>query len=103
MTETQVQNAICEYLTVKKHFFWRQNVMGRYNSSRDVHYRMPKYSMVGIPDIILIKNGLFIGLEVKTEKGKISPNQAEFEELCNKAGGEYHIVRSIDDVVALGL
>jgi hypothetical protein len=40
---------------------------------------------------------------VKREGGKQSPDQKEFERLCVAAGGEYHVVRSIDDVQALGL
>jgi hypothetical protein len=64
-----------------------------------------KHSKKGVPDIILIKkgSGQFIGLEVKREDGKLSPEQREFERDSKAHGAEYHVVRSIDDVQALGL
>jgi hypothetical protein len=42
-------------------------------------------------------------LEVKTDKGKPSPDQLEFGRLVAAANARYHVVRSIDDVEALGL
>jgi hypothetical protein len=38
----------------------------------------PKYTMKGVPDIIVLKAGRFIGIEVKAPKGNLSPDQAEF-------------------------
>jgi len=64
---------------------------------------MPKYSMRGVPDIIVIKEGKFIGLEVKTKSGTLSEGQEYFQELCMKHNAEYHIVKSIEDVQAIGL
>ena len=99
--ERSIQLAICDYLALKRVFFWRQNTNpifadGKFRS-------MPKYSMNGVPDIIAIKDGKFWGLEVKRPKGKQSENQEMFEVLCKRAGGEYHVVCSIEDVQALGL
>jgi hypothetical protein len=31
---------------------------------------MPKYAMRGVPDVIVIRDGEFIGLEVKTDVGR---------------------------------
>lgn len=64
---------------------------------------MPKYTMKGLPDIIVIKDGKFIGLEVKTDTGRLSTDQVEFGRAANDAGVQYEVVRSIDDVVRLGL
>ena len=64
---------------------------------------MPKYSMRGVPDIILILKGNFVGLEVKPPGKYQSPEQKEFERNCLAAGGEYHVVRSIEDLQAIGL
>lgn len=101
--ETNIQSSICEYLQIKRYMFWRSNT-GAIFSGKDHAYRaMPKFSRNGVPDIILIKNGKFIGLEVKRPKGIQSENQKIFEFDCKKAGGEYHIVCSIDDVIKIGL
>jgi hypothetical protein len=99
--ESSIQKSICDYLALKKHMFWRQNNNPIYSEGR--MFKLPKYSMQGIPDIILIKDGFFIGLEVKRPKTKQSPGQLEFERRCKEAGGEYHVVRSIDDVKNIGL
>ena len=46
---------------------------------------------------------MIVGSEVKQEKGRLSPEQAEFGPQLFHAGAEYHVVRSIDDVQAIGL
>lgn len=99
--ESGIQTAICEYLARKKHFFWRQNTAPLFRDGR--YFAMPKYSIKGVPDIIVIKDGYFIGLEVKRAKTKQSPDQKEFERRCKESGAEYWVVRSIDDVQEIGL
>lgn len=99
--ETEIQKAICDYLAFRHHFFWRSNNTPIF---QDGKYRaMPRYGKTGVPDIILIKEGIFYGLEVKTQKGVISPSQEAFRDEAEKAGGRYYVVRNIDDVVFLGL
>src|SRR5690349_12013588 len=101
--ESEVLRAICEYLALRKVFFFRSNNQPIFDPARKVFRALPKYTMKGIPDIIAIKDGRFIGIEVKTDKGRQSPEQKEFEQLCSKHGGKYIVVRSIDDVQAIGL
>lgn len=101
--EKEIQLAICDYLAMKKHFFWRQNTNGMYDPTKKVFRAMPKYSMNGVPDIIVVKDGYFIGLEVKRKGSKQSQGQKDFEKLCKEAGGEYYVVSSIDDLVEVGL
>lgn len=104
MAETQVLYSICEYLAYKKDLlFWRNNTIPVFSVKNKSYIKMPKFSRTGLPDIIVIKKGKFIGLEVKTDKGKPSPNQIEFGFDCVKAGGEYYVVRSIEDVQKIGL
>lgn len=103
--EKEIQKTICTYLFDLKHYFgWRQNTAPTVQKSGDgwQFRRMAAHTMKGTPDIILIKDGIFIGLEVKRPGGKQSDDQKEFEKKCLKAGGQYHIVTSLDDVRALG-
>src|SRR5690606_35669338 len=97
-----IQTAICDYLAFQKHFFWRQNVIPAMNANGTMR-RLPKYVKTGVPDIIVVKDGFFIGLEVKRKGGVQSANQKEFEKGIKEAGGEYYVVRSIDDVKNIGL
>lgn len=103
--ETDILRAVCDYLqlrkTSQKYLFWRANNIGMYDGK---DYRpLPKYSMLGVPDINLIHRGRYIGLEVKTKTGVQSDNQKEFQRQCEDAGGQYFIVRSVNDVINIGL
>lgn len=42
-------------------------------------------------------SGKFIGIEVKTLTGEQSPEQVEFQALCDDAGAIYLLVESVDD------
>lgn len=79
--------------------------MAVFDSKAKAYRRFPKYCRRGVPDIILLEpqTGRFIGLEVKTDKGKLSPEQERFQEDVKSTGAEYWIVRSIDDIEKLGL
>lgn len=101
--ETEIQRSICDYLALRKHFFWRNNNTPIYDPTRKVFRAMPKYTMRGIPDIIVIANGHFYGIEVKRHGAALSKHQMKFAELCKKHNGTYFIARNIGDVQMQGL
>jgi hypothetical protein len=102
--EKDIQRAICDYLALRRYFFYRNNNTPIYDVTRKTFRAMPKYTPRGICDIIIIaKGGKYIGLEVKTKTGTQSEPQIIFEQNVKKAGGEYHIVRSLEDVQKIGL
>lgn len=103
--EKEIQLSILDYLAFRqnsgKFMFWRQNTVPVFDKG---HYRpMPKHSKNGVPDIILVRYGVFIGLEVKRPGGKLSVSQEAFKQELERAGGQYYVVTSIDDVQKLGL
>ena len=97
--ETDIQAAICEYLTLKKVFFWRSNNVAIFSEGR--FRAMPKFSRYGIPDIIAIMPplGRFWGIEVKRPGGKLSDAQREFSVAIQGVGGFYTVATSVDDIV----
>lgn len=101
--ETDIQRAICDYLALRRHFFWRNNNTPVFDTQRGAFRALPKYTLKGLPDIELIKDSCWVGLEVKSMKGTQSPEQKEFERRCKENGVEYYVVRSVDDVQRLGL
>ena len=104
MKENDIVKLICEYLFYKKDIlFWRQNTSPIFNARAGAYRAMPKFSLRGIPDIIVIKDGFFIGLEVKMPKNKQQQSQIDFQEGCEKAGGIYRVVHNLDEVIAMGL
>jgi hypothetical protein len=102
-SETETQAAICDYLALKGYLFSRTNNAPIYDTKRGIHRKLPKYTRRGWPDICLIHAGKFYGIEVKSEKGVISPDQAELGRELIKKGGEYIVARSVTDVIAAGL
>lgn len=85
MKEKEIQKKIIEYL----------NKNGAYSVKSIVTNRS------GSPDIICCFNGLFVALEVKTEKGIISKLQEYHQKEILKSGGRALIVRSVEEVKAL--
>jgi len=63
-------------------------------------FRVPPsvYGQKGLCDLIAIKNGMVVFIEVKAENGRQSDEQKVFEAKINSAGGIYILARSIDDV-----
>lgn len=100
--EATVQSSICEYLEARRHFFWRTNTTGVYDPIKKIHRKPSRFTKLGAPDINVVFQGKYYGLEVK-DKGSQSEEQRKFEIGCKIAGGNYHVVRSIDDVQKIGL
>ena len=100
-TENDILETICSYLAWKKEFFFRvNNIPVKVDG---VYRRMPKWSKLGVADVILVKDGKFIGLECKTSKGKLSSAQIQFRDDVRKANGLYYEIRSIEDLQKVGL
>lgn len=55
----------------------------------------------GMPDLMLIANGKFVGIEFKSAKGKQREDQVRWEREINQAGGTYILARSLDEVITL--
>lgn len=103
LKEGDVLNSVCEYLKFQGVFFWRNNTVGIYDAARKSFRSPPKYSMKGVPDVIAIIEGYFVGFEVKRPKrgGQAktyqSKEQKDFEALVVANKGYYFVVRSVDD------
>ena len=55
----------------------------------------------GIPDIIAIKNNRVLFLEIKRPKGKQSEHQKNFQAEIEGQGGEYYVVKSLEDLIKI--
>jgi hypothetical protein len=90
-SEAETQKLIMQYLKAAGIFAWRQNSGRRGGVS---------YGLLGSPDIIgMTKQGRFLGIEVKADKGVLSDSQKHFMEQCQASGGLYIVARSLDDVL----
>lgn len=58
----------------------------------------------GVPDIIGVYKGRFLGIEVKAAGGVLSDHQKNFIDRINAEGGIAFVAKSLDDVIEnLGL
>jgi Holliday junction resolvase len=57
--------------------------------------------MPGAPDLVAVKRGRVVFLEVKTEKGEVSEKQLEVHDLLRLHGMDVRVVRGIDDIADL--
>ncbi len=98
MKESKIQRGILDYLEL----FSRNNDLYFFRAGsgamRTEAGRYFKTGRPGCPDIVCCHKGQFIGLEVKTEKGRQSQSQIKTEAQIKCSGGQYYIVRSIADV-----
>jgi hypothetical protein len=52
----------------------------------------------GLPDLIAIRDGRVLCIEIKTEKGKLSGCQEVFKINWEEHGGEYIVARGVEDL-----
>jgi len=97
-TEEQILTAILEYLqqAIPDGVWATVEPRGGFINGRPT--RKPHAAGVGVPDIIGCLGGQFIGIEVKTKKGTQRESQWHFQHRLLKAGGEYAICTSVEDV-----
>jgi Holliday junction resolvase len=61
-------------------------------------------SAPGLPDICAVHNGRMVAIELKAPRGVVSPQQQQFIDRINEAGGLAFVARTIDEVIdSLGL
>jgi hypothetical protein len=99
--EKDIQRQICEWLQLKKYFFWRANnipVFGKNNAGARTFRSLPKFTPRGLPDIMLINKGKFVAIEVKRPGAKLRPEQAEFGMKCVSNGVSYITATGIENL-----
>ena len=71
-------------------------------SSRDGAKRKAMGVRAGFPDFIFLlpnKEYPYLAVELKTEKGRQSDSQKEYQKVVESVGGKYVIVRSIEEFI----
>lgn len=96
-TEAEIQSAITDYLTVQKIPYTVTEAKRSYNERGQLVRRIAP----GWPDITgcLPYAGVFIGIECKSAKGKLRPDQARTLYGLYNAGALVVIARSVDCVM----
>ncbi len=100
MSEAQLSAAIRDaLLATGRVLLWRNNT----GKLQDRTGRWVTYGLgVGGADLvgILRGSGRFVAFEVKTDTGKLSPEQTAWHRVVNASGGFACVVRSVDEAMA---
>lgn len=96
----RLTQAIITHLTLDGYNVWRQNNGAVYDAKRQTYRKNPLHKK-GVPDIIGFhkKTGVFICVEVKIGKDKLSPEQLVFLKSAGKAGCISIVAKNYDDFV----
>jgi len=54
----------------------------------------------GMSDLTAVKDGKVLFIEIKTETGKLSDNQLVFQKEIESRGGNYLVIRSVEQIIA---
>lgn len=96
-SEKFLQNRIIEFLNhATQGYFWQNDSIGIRGRKRENKYR-PN----GVPDILGTLCGQAIGIEVKSQNGKMLPSQLTFSARFKASGGLYFVIRSMDDLTEI--
>lgn len=81
--EVQLQGDVEDYLVAEGIYFH--------------HDRDRRGDKAGVPDLLICYRGQFVGVELKSRRGKIEDEQAANMAMIRKSGGRTFIARSLEE------
>lgn len=95
MREAVLQNLILAQLADLGVFCWRSN-----SGAATRGDRLIRFGKIGQPDVMaILPGGRFLGVEVKSDRGKQTVEQRAFQTAVELAGGTYIVARELADVM----
>ena len=108
--ESPILKSICEYLDTCGYYFFRINNIPVFDPRRKCFRAMPKYSVKGVSDILVLHRGKAYFIEVKVpkvvdstgneiqKKTYQSKDQKKFEKNLIENDIFYTVARSVSDI-----
>lgn len=98
-SEQTIQNEIIIAVNRLGHRLWRSNAGKVITKDNRVIQLMPK----GFPDTVGFRktDGKFIVIEVKTDKGRLRPEQEKFKTFIETQPVLYGVARSVEDAIKI--
>ena len=90
VTEADIRRQVRDYLRIRGWFVFHilQGGVGVYR---------------GITDLIAVRDGRVLFIELKTARGRQSVHQVKFQSDIEAHGGEYVLCRGVDDLLKRGI
>jgi hypothetical protein len=101
MKESELKSVIVDYLEICQRqgkLYWDRLNSGDFIEVRGPTRRRVKGCRKGTADLFILSDSRVIFLELKSEKGKQTETQKEFEMTMKLYGNEYYIVKSFEDL-----
>lgn len=97
--EGAVVKGCLELLAIHGIMAWRNNT-GGVRANYKGRERFVRFGAIGAPDIFAImRGGRLLGIECKAPKGKATDEQLAFGAMMTRAGAEWEVIRSTDDLL----
>jgi hypothetical protein len=99
--ERALHKAVAEFLDLalpKNSFWWPTPNASKRTAAQAANMKRAHEFKPGIPDIFVLYRGELFGLELKSAKGRLSPDQVTVCWALHATGAHHHIVRSVKDV-----
>lgn len=98
--EEALQRAITDYLdaSLPSSAWWCAIPNGGGRSKAEAGILKATGVKAGAPDLIIVWDGIFFGIELKAPSGRLSDNQKAACDMIVRAGGFYTVIRSLDEL-----
>ena len=97
--EKDIEKSVLQYLYHAGIFAFKYPTTGRYDTKKNTWIKT-RGTITGVADIIMImEEGKTVWLEIKSPKGKQTPNQIEFQRKLEVRGHKYLVIRSVQDLI----
>ena len=98
LSESDLEAQILDFLALSRvGFFWKNPSAGFFDGKRFRRHASP-WAIRGVPDILGMSQGKFVGFEVKSATGRVSKEQAAFIKKAREHGSLVAVVRSVHQV-----
>ena len=102
ISEHKLQVALCDYLAIggRKDLYWAAIPNGGHRHIRQATKLKAEGVRPGSPDMFfMLADGKTGWLELKTDKGRLSPAQRDFRDKALALGHLWAVVNNIDDAI----
>lgn len=98
--EKRIQNEILGFLKFAGVFAWQNDSVGIYDPKiQRFRKNKSRFHLKGVSDILGVIGGRFLAIEVKTEAGRLTPEQRAFLVNINTEGGIAFVARSLEQCI----
>lgn len=99
--EKEIENNILRYLGSINIFAWKTKTVGTFDQRLGKFRKSSPMYKKGVADIVgILPDGKLLAIEVKSQKGRLSPEQKIFLSEITSRGGVAFVARSVEDVEA---